>query len=40
MPSPALGTDPYDVTYATTGGVCEYPRRIFFVYLLDIIVLD
>ncbi|HEX8460320.1 MAG TPA: hypothetical protein VF623_02775, partial [Segetibacter sp.] len=24
----APGTDPYDVTYATTGGVFEYPRRI------------
>jgi hypothetical protein len=27
MPAPSLGTDPYDVTYATTGKTSEYMRH-------------
>ena len=39
MPSHALGTDPYDVTYATTGGVFECLSKILFLYLILIVFL-
>jgi hypothetical protein len=39
MPSHALGTEVYDVTNATTGGVFEYLRRILFFYSILIVFL-